>query len=107
MSVGLRLHRDGEYHQYFEALASGIALRHLSPRPGDEFWKRFVELAAKKVEEWVREGGRPLEESIMAIHLTPSVEEAQRLSRGSASNLPTLPRDDFPIEGIVVHSFSM
>ena len=105
--VRLRLECDGRYHQYFVALASGVRLRLLEPLPGEEFWKRFVELASQEVERWIASGGTPEPDPTDAVLLTPDVNKAHTASRSGNSTLPMLPRDDDPLEGIVVHRFSI
>lgn len=58
-AAGLRLLRDGEYVQYFRAIASAPDLLRLEPKPGHDWWTEFITAAARQIEAAVAAGFEP------------------------------------------------
>ncbi len=83
----LRLYVDGEYRQFFIALASGISLSGLEPGPGFAFWRCFAEDAADLIlTTFVEAAEEPQPDPGTAIFLTPNVQAAFHRSRACGAN---------------------
>jgi hypothetical protein len=103
--IRLRVSADGEYFQFFRAIASGPALAVLQPAPGEDFWNAFLGLACRSIEEEIRAGFRPLSDPMTAAIIRPDVDEAQRVSRSGRVSRPECPREE-TWNGVVVHTFT-
>src|SRR5688500_10345078 len=77
-AAGLRLLRDGEYVQYFRAIAAAPDLLRLEPKPGHDWWTEFITAAARQIEQAVADGLQPrppgepmfLRPDVAAVHQT-------------------------------------
>jgi hypothetical protein len=100
----LRLVRDGEYVQFFRAVAPAADLLGLEPRPGQDWWTEFIADAARQIEDLVAGGFEPTVPGA-ALVLRPDVNEVQARARTPNPGRRYLAATDPGIDGVDVHRF--
>ena len=72
---------DGQYVQFFRAIAAAPDLIGLEPRPAHDWWTEFIHAAARQIEQLVTEGsftpGPPGE----PMYIRPDVAAVHQASR--------------------------
>ena len=79
-AAGLRLVRDGEYVQYFRAIAPAPDLLAHGAKPGHEWWTEFILAAAREIEQLVERGLEPRPPG-EPMFLRPDLQAVQEASR--------------------------
>jgi hypothetical protein len=100
----LRLLRDGEYVQFFRAVAPATALLGLEPRPNQDWWTEFVGEAAAQIEALVAQGFEPTTPAV-AIVLQPDVAAVQQRARTPNPSRRHIAATDPGLDGVDVLRF--
>ena len=100
-SAGLRLLRDGEYVQYFRAIASAPDLLGLEPKPTHDWWTEFITAAARQIQQLVEQGFEPRPPG-EPMFLRPNVVEVHQASRRPDPARRHFTANEPTIEGIDV-----
>ena len=80
-AVGLRLVKDGQYVQYFRAIASAPDLLGLEPKPTNDWWTEFIAAAARQIQQLVEQGGFEPRPPGEPMFVRPNVAEVHQASR--------------------------
>ena len=105
-AVRLRVVCDHSYFQFFRAVAPGIDVARLQPRPGDDWWKALAMLAAREVENVIRAGFHPLADPTEAVLIAVDANEAHRVSRAGEPLVDLNVREEY-VAGVRVSAFSL
>ena len=103
-AAGLRLVRDGEYVQYFRAIATAADLLGLEPKPGQDWWTEFIVAAARQIERLVADGLQPRPKGEPLL-LRPDVAEVQATARRPDPGRRHLTATDPGLDGVDVLRF--
>ena len=103
-AVGLRLVKDGEYVQYFRAIAAAADLLRLEPKPTNDWWTEFIAAAAREIQRLVEQGLQPRPAG-EPMFLRPDVAEVHQLSRRPDPSRRHVTATDPGIDGVDVLRF--
>jgi hypothetical protein len=97
--------KDGEYVQFFRAIATADDLLKLDSRPANDWWMEFIEAAAEEIERLVTSGSlQPTTPSVPML-LRPDVAEAHRRSRLPDPGRRHVTATEPALDGVDVHRF--
>lgn len=93
VAVALRVHRDGEYFQFVQAMASGISLatQRSSNITRDRFWAWFAQEAVEEIKALIARDQLPLADPTQAVVVRPCVERV--MGRAELSTIDALCED--------------
>ena len=104
-AVGLRLVQDGQYVQYFRALAFATDLLALEPKPGNDWWTEFIQAAAREIQTLVEGGTFQPEPPGRPAFLRPDVAAVHEASRRPDPGRRHLTANDPALDGVEVLRF--
>ena len=103
-AAGLRLLQDGQYVQYFRAIAPAPDLLLLEPKPGHDWWTEFITAAAQQIEQLVAKGFEPRPPG-EPMFLRPDVAAVHQASRHPNPGRRHFTANEPSIDGIDVLRF--
>jgi hypothetical protein len=104
-AASLRLVTDGQYVQYFRAIAPAAQLLQLEPKPGPDWWTEFIQAAAREIQALVESGGFQAQPHGTPIFLHPDVAAVHEASRRPDPGRRHLTANEPSIEGVEVLRF--
>jgi hypothetical protein len=104
-AAGLRLLQDGQYVQFFRAIAAAPDLLPLEPKPSHDWWTEFIVAAASQIEQLVSAGGFTPGPPGEPMYLRPDVAAVHQASRRPDPGRRHLTANEPSIEGIDVLRF--
>ena len=103
-AAGLRLLKDGEYVQYFRAIAPATDLLRLEAKPTNDWWTEFLLAAARDIAQLVDRGFDPRPPG-EPMFLRPDVAAVQQASRRPDPGRRHFTANDPGIDGVDVLRF--